>query len=580
MTRLFKYLKKDIIFVILSPLMMILEVLMDLIQPLILADIINKGVLGEGSLDARMSFIINNGLLMLGVLAIGGVFGILSGIFSSIASQKFANDLRIDLFKKIMGLSYEDTDKFHTGSLVTRITNDVTQVRDVIASIIRMFVRVIIQFAGGIFFMLRLNINFSLALIFVLPVEVVILIIFIKKVTPFFKEIQNRIDRVNSVVEENVTGIRVVKAYVKEEKESNRFDEANKSLTNINFKVEKIMALISPLLNILMNISVVSIILISGYQIEKGSMQVGDTIAALTFVGRIVFGLTMLGMMFNMLSRGKASALRIMEIFDTDDKIISGEIKLDKVESIEFKNVVFYYPGQDENYPVLNDISVKINKGDTLAILGSTGSGKSTICLLLTRYYDVVSGEILINGINIKDYDINSIRDKMSFVLQKSELFNGTIFENIKMGSDTATSEDVIEASKDAQAYDFITSKKGEFESIVGEGGASLSGGQKQRVAIARSLVRKPDILIFDDATRALDLKTESKLYKALNDKYANTTKIIVAQRVASIKDAKKILVLDKGKIDSIGSHSELIKSSSIYKDIYDSQLKGGESYE
>ncbi len=565
----FKYLKPYWYLALLAPIFMVGEVLMDLLQPKLMASIVNEGVI-KGNID----LIVKTGLLMLGLTAIGGLAGVLSGITASIASQNFANDLRKDTFNKIMHLSFEQTDKFKTGSLVTRLTNDISSIQQLVSMSIRMFVRTGMQFIGGIYMLVKLNVSLGIVLVVALPFELIIVIVFIKKVAPVFTKIQNKLDIVNTVVQENVIGARVVKAFVNEEKEEKRFSEANYDLTETTLKVQKTMAFISPLIGLFMNLSVCAIILIGSFEAEAKTMNAGDVMAGVTYVTQILSSMLMIGMMFQTISRAKASIIRVNEILVESPVINNGEIT-DTLETgtIEFRNVSFSYPSL-KGKPVLENINLKINKGDSIGILGATGSGKSSLVNLIPRFYDVTGGEVLVDGVNVKDFDLETLRKKISFVLQKTELFAGTIKENIMFSVDNAGAEDIIDAAKTAQAHDFILSFEKGYETIVGEKGASLSGGQKQRIALARAILKKPEILIFDDSTSALDLKTEAKFYKELNSKTKDITKIIIAQRVATVKNASKIVIIDNGEIIDIGSHNELIKTSILYQDIYNSQLK------
>lgn len=573
--KIFTYLKKYWFFVMLAPIFMIGEVLMDLFQPKLMSKIVDIG-LAEGDI----AYIISTGLTMLGLVLIGGIFGVLSGVFTNLATFKYANDLRKDVFKHIMYLSFEQTDDFTTGSLVTRVTNDITQVSNIVSMSMRMFVRTLMQFAMGLVFLLKINDRFSIILLIALPILLIIIIWFLVKVSPLFNIVQQKIDNVNAVVQENVTGSRVVKAYNAEYKEIKRFGKTNNELYDINMKVFNIMAVISPLMNICISGAMIGILYVGGKEIVNNfnngtdGLKLGELTSAISYITIILNGFMMLAMTFQTIVRGMASIKRLNEVLKTNPIVKEGKIteSINK-GTIEFKDVSFTYPNSNGEL-VLNNINFSINKGEKIGILGSTGCGKSTLVNLITRFYDTLSGEVLVDGINVKDYTFETLRNKVVLVLQKSELYAGTIKENISWGKINATMDEIKEAAKIAQADDFIENFKDKYETLVTEKGTSLSGGQRQRVSIARAIIKKPEILIFDDSTSALDLKTEANLYQAINDNLKDMTIITIAQRVASVKNADKIIVLNEGEIASIGSHDELIKTSPIYIDIYNSQLK------
>lgn len=582
--RIFKYLKKYWFWAILAPIFMVIEVMMDLRLVNLMSELVNKGVMLQ-----NMEIIKSTAIEMILTLIIGIAGGILCGVFTNLAAQNYGNDLRKDTFSHIVNLSYEQTDSFSTGSLVTRLTNDITQVQNMVQMSMRMFVRTFIQFAGGIW-MLFNNIGnqFGIVLMIALPLMLIAVIFFIVKVAPMFKVVQESIDGVNSVVQENVTGARVVKAYVKENYEFERFQDANNKLYHNNMKVSVTMAWMMPLITIVMSFSMLAVMYIGGNEIidnleeiitlgdKYKGLQVGDIMAAITYITMIISGFMMLAMMMQFMIRGIASVKRLNEVLDTKPIINSGlETNGNEIGTIEFKDVSFSYPKSEEGERVLQNINFKINKGETIGILGATGSGKSSLVNLIMRFYDTTEGEVLVNGINVKNYDLDALRENIvTIVLQKAELFSGTIEDNIKWGKKDATHEEVVEASKIAQAHNFISDFEDGYNTIVAEKGASLSGGQKQRISIARALIRKPEILIFDDSTSALDLTTEANLYQALNDSMSETTVIIIAQRVASVKNADRIMIINDGIVEAIASHSELIKTNETYQEIYNSQLK------
>lgn len=576
--KVLRYLKPYWLFALLCPLAMILEVSMDLLQPTLMSDIVDNGILGDAAADENLRYVLITGLKMLVFSLIGCFGGIASAAFGTAAAQKMGNDLRKDAFAKVMHMSFQQTDKFTTGSLVTRLTNDITAIQEFVAMSLRMFVRTGMQFIGGIAVILTLNVNFGIVLVISLPVQLIAVAIIMKKASPLFSIVQSRLDKVNSVVQENVSGARVVKAFTREEYEINRFDNANTDLMTTNLKVQKLLATLNPILMIIMNASVIAIIMIGGFQVEAKAMQVGEVMAAVTYITQILMSVMMVGMMFQQVSRSAASMKRVNEVLSTSPVISDGNKSADSDNSgtVEFRNVGFSYPGSSGK-PVLSGIDLKAEKGQMIAILGSTGCGKTSLVNLVPRFYDATEGDVLVDGVNVKDYDVDTLRSKIGVVLQKSELFSGTVAENIRWGCETATDEEVKTAAKIAQAEEFIDGFNDGYDTMISEKGASLSGGQKQRMAIARAIIKKPEILIFDDSTSALDLSTEAKLHKALRENLSGVTVIMIAQRIASVMRADKIAVLENGSICAFGTHKELMESSSVYRDIYYSQMKQGE---
>lgn len=576
--KVLRYLKPYWLFALLCPLAMILEVSMDLLQPTLMSDIVDNGILGDAAADENLGYVLITGLKMLVFSLIGCFGGIASAAFGTAAAQKMGNDLRKDAFAKVMHMSFQQTDKFTTGSLVTRLTNDITAIQEFVAMSLRMFVRTGMQFIGGIAVILTLNVNFGIVLVISLPVQLIAVAIIMKKASPLFSIVQSRLDKVNSVVQENVSGARVVKAFTREEYEINRFDNANTDLMTTNLKVQKLLATLNPILMIIMNASVIAIIMIGGFQVEAKAMQVGEVMAAVTYITQILMSVMMVGMMFQQVSRSAASMKRVNEVLSTNPVISDGNKSADSDNSgtVEFRNVGFSYPGSSGK-PVLSGIDLKVGKGQMIAILGSTGCGKTSLVNLVPRFYDATNGDVLVDGVNVKDYDVDTLRSKIGVVLQKSELFSGTVAENIRWGCETATDEEVKTAAKIAQAEEFIDGFNDGYDTMISEKGASLSGGQKQRMAIARAIIKKPEILIFDDSTSALDLSTEAKLHKALRENLSGVTVIMIAQRIASVMRADKIAVLENGSICAFGTHKELMESSSVYRDIYYSQMKQGE---
>lgn len=591
--KIFRYLKKYWYLALLAPLFMVGEVVFDLLQPKLMEKIVDEGVLSNLVASDKIEIVVNTGLLMLGCLVVGGLCGIMSGVCASAAANSFGDDVRKDVFKRVVNLSYEQTDSFTTGSLVTRITNDVSQVQNFVSMAIRMFVRTLVLFVGGIVMMYLTSPKFALVLAVILPIQIILIVIFLKKMSPIFGVVQNKIDKVNTVVQENITGVRVVKAYVREDYEKNRFNDANVDLSLTTLKVQKIYAWISPLMMIFMNVIVVAIIYLGGIEIdqnatsvlagEEGVMTVGKVMSALTYISQVLMSVMSLAMISQAITRAKVCAIRLEEVLDSYPVITSNveryteyDIKEENKGTIEFKNVDFSYPGSSGKL-VVSNLNLKINKGETIAILGATGSGKSSIVNLIPRFYDVNNGEVLVDGINVKDYNLLDLRSKISMILQKTELFSGTIEENIRWGKEEADFSEVERVARIAQADSFINGFKDGYNSQVGEKGNNLSGGQKQRVSIARGIIKNPEFLIFDDSTSALDLATEAKLHQALRENLRDVTTIIIAQRVASAKNANRIAVIDNGSLVAFDTHDELIKNCAIYQDIYNSQLKRGD---
>ncbi len=566
---------------IISPLFMFGEVICDLVLVRLMGTIVNDGVLA-----GNQDIIIQKGLTMLLVAALGGFMGISCAWTASVAAQGFGNDLRVDIFKRVMYLSEQQTDKFTTGSLVTRLTNDVTVLQDMVNMILRMFVRAPIFFIGGIVFTLQLNVRFGYVVLAALPVLAVSVIVMLKLVNPMFSKVQTKLDRVNAIVQENVSGARVVKAYTREDHEIERFDTANRDFRDTSFRVFKVMASLMPLMSLVMYAATIAIYYIGAHLIDEAAMvaadvtlasfKAGDVMVAASYITRILSSIMMVSMMFQQIARGKASADRVREVLSSAPVIAGGKYTGEDeagAGSVELRGVSFRYPGASGEY-VLKNIDLKVNPGEIVAIIGATGSGKSTLVSLLPRFYDADEGEVLIDGVNVRDYDLEALRKKFGFVLQKAELFSGSIADNIRWGNDDATDEEVAAAAETAQAAEFINSFGEGYNTYVTEKGTSLSGGQKQRVSIARAIVRRPEILIFDDSTSALDLTTEAKLQRALRENLRGSTIIMIAQRIASVKNADRIAVIEHGEVTAFAPHDELMKTSETYRDIYNSQIK------
>ncbi len=595
MRSLFKYLKPYKLYAILSPLLMMGEVLADLCLPYLMSFIVNFGIIGEDIRESNLAYFVMRllfgegaysslqiiftfGALMLVIVLIGGFFGTFCAYTAAKAAQGFGHDLRRDAYEKVMSLSLEQTDQFTTGSLVTRMTNDISMIVEFMESLLRMFVRSPMFFLGGTVFLLTLDVRFGMVLLISLPVLIITLALVLTRTVPLYAKVQKKLDAVNCVVQENVSGARVVKAHVREQHECERFERANRELREINYRVQKLSAIIQPVIILVQNFAIIAIIWLGGNRIADGfmGMSTGNVMAAVTYTTQVLMSVMMVTMLFQMISRALASARRVKEVMDCVPVIQSGTQRSDAAPlAVELRNVSFRYPGT-VGEPVLKNINLTVRKGETLAIVGATGSGKSSLVRLLPRFYDPTEGEVLVDGVNVRECDLTHLRQKIGFVLQKSELFSDTVKNNIRWGRPDATDEEVKRAATVAQAADFIEGFSDGYDTFIAEKGASLSGGQKQRMSIARALCRKPQILILDDATSALDLATEAKLRRALREELADTTVILIAQRIASVRDADRIAVIEEGEIRYCAPHDELMQTCETYRDIYASQMERG----
>ncbi len=576
MKRYLKYFKGAWVAVIMAPVLMILEVLCDLMQPSIMADIVDTGIKG----GAGSAYIFEEGLKMLGVALMGFVGGGGSLYFATKASQHFGYSLRRDVFHRIQEYSFANIDRFSSASLVTRTTNDVVLLVMFVGQALRMFVRAPMTFAGGIVRAVGINATLALVLTVAIPLLIVAVFIIVRKTFPLFSKVQYKLDRVNAVIQENLTGIRVVKAFNRAEHENNRFGEANDEYVKLSIKANQIMSFMMPVITMIMNITVVVVLWFGAKLVGANEMKVGEVSAFINYITRILSSLMMMSMMFQSISRIQASAKRISEVLDEDIDIVSPEQpKAKTVEKggVEFKNVSFRYRGAGGD-PVVQDVSFKVEPGETVAILGSTGSGKSSLVNLIPRLYDVTEGEVLVDGINVKDYDIEGLRRGIGMVLQDVILFTGTIADNLRWGKEDATDEEVREAARLAQAEEFISKNPDGYNAVLGQRGVNFSGGQKQRLSIARALIKKPKILILDDSTSAVDTATEAKIRACFGTELKGTTVIIIAQRISSAKSADKIMVMENGRIVDIGNHETLMQTSAVYQEIYYSQLEKEEA--
>lgn len=571
-----KYIKKYKKQFLIALTFIILETTGDLIQPTIMSKIIDNGVK-----RGDMNYVFKLGGLMFFMTALGATFAVIRNIVSSKVSQSFGADLREDLYIKIQGFSFDNIDGFQDASLITRLTNDVNQIQNFSHGMMRIFVKAPVLGIGSVIMAFLLNPKMALILLGVVPIVVIIISLNLKVSYPIFTKIQKSLDKVNGVMREYLAGIRVVKAFNRFEYEKVRFRNVNDDLKDITLKGMRVVAVFNPVVTLVVNIGIVLVLWFGGLRVNSGQMEVGKIMAFVNYMTQVLFSLIMMTRILNIFIRARASAERIGEVFEAENTITVKENPIifnDIKGKLEFENVYFKYYSSSRY--VLEDINFSINPGETLAIIGSTGSGKSTLINLISRFYDVDKGKIKIDGIDVKDIDISDLREKVGIVPQKVLLFTGTIKDNIRWGDENATIEDIEKVAKIANAHDFILSFNEGYNTYLGQGGVNLSGGQKQRISIARALIKKPGILILDDSTSAVDLITERKIRQGLKEYLKDTTAILIAQRITSVMDADKILVLDKGKIVGQGAHQELMRNCEVYKDIYYSQLgKGAEDF-
>ena len=568
--------KKDSI---LTPICVAVEVILETIIPLLMANLIDDGVYG-----GEMNLVYKIGLELILCAVLSLVFGVLSGNFAAKASSGFAKNLRKDLYYKVQDFSFINIDKFSTSSLVTRLTTDVTNVQNAFQMIIRIAVRTPLMLIISLFFAISISPKLSLVFLIIIPILAIGLFFILTRVHPIMKRVFRTYDDLNNVVEENVSAIRVVKSFVIEEKEKKKFGKVSKSIFDDFSKAEKILAFNSPLMQFAIYSCILAISWFGAQIIIQSGMTeltTGELMTMFTYSIQILSSLMMLSMVMVMIAISKSSAERIVEVLDTQSDIHDPKKPITEVKdgSIEFRNVSFSYV-KDKKKECLKNINLKIKSGETIGIIGGTGSGKSSLVNLIPRLYDVTEGELFVGGKNVKKYHLESLRNQVSCVLQKNVLFSGTITENIKWGDENATEEDVKRVCKLAQADEFVSQFPDGYNTYIEEGGTNVSGGQKQRLCIARALLKHPKILILDDSTSAVDTKTDSLIRKAFREEIPDTTKIIIAQRISSVEDCDKIIVMDKGRIDGIGTHEELLKKNKIYKEVYDSQTKGGDADE
>ncbi|MDM5329606.1 ABC transporter ATP-binding protein [Neobacillus sp. CF12] len=565
-----KYIRKYWKYFSLAVLFLTFEAISDLLMPTIMAKIIDVGVAGRD-----LDYVLKMGGLMLLITLFGAISASTRSVLASIVSQNFGAELRSDLYQKIQALSFKNIDRFERASLITRLTNDVTQVQIFANGLMRIFVKSPLLAIGGLIMATRLNLHLSVVLIVVVPIVALFIILNLRLGFPMFSKVQKALDSVNGVMREYLSGVRVVKAFNRFDVEVNKFDKTNEHFKKQSISATRLMAVFSPAIMLTVNLGIVAVLWIGGFGVTNGDVQVGHIIAFINYMTQILFSLMMISMVFNMFVRAKTSAVRISEVFEqTDDLTWEDETRSIPVEKgrIEFNNVFFSYEGTSGE-PVLKNINLTILPGETVGIIGSTGSGKSTLVDLIPRFYDVSAGNIKVDGEDIHLVDPKRLREKIAFVPQKTILFTGTVEENIKWGKEDASVEEMVRAAVIAGAHDFIASSPEGYQTRIGQGGVNFSGGQKQRISIARALIKNPQILILDDSTSAVDVTTEERIKAGLKKYAKGLTCLLIAQRITSILDADKIVVMDHGEIVGIGKHEELVRDCRVYQEIYQSQV-------
>ncbi|MEZ4837039.1 MAG: ABC transporter ATP-binding protein [Caldilineaceae bacterium] len=569
--KLARFLRPYWLWSILAPLFMVLEVAMDLMQPRLIQHIIDQGIA-----QSDMDVVLHTGLFMAVVAAFGLIGGMGCTVYAIRAGQAFGADVRGALFRKVQSLSFGNLDTLETGKLITRLTNDVTQVTEVVMMLLRVMVRVPLLLIGSLIMAAVTSPRLTLLFVVLIPVVLLFLSWIVNRAFPMFGKVQQRLDVLNTVMQENLSGVRVVKAFVRARHEIGRFHRSNDNLMNQNIDAVRTVATAMPAMMLILNIGAVAALWIGGVQVKAGNMQVGQIIAFINYLTQTLMSLMMVSMLTMRISRAEASAVRINEVFDSEPTVQNKPDARRDFEgrgSVVFEDVTFGYDAE-EDLPVLRNVSFHAQPGETVALLGATGSGKSSLVNLLPRFYDVDSGRVLINGVDVRDVDEQTLRRHIGMALQESVLFSGTIRDNIRYGRPDATEDDVIAAAKQAQAHDFITGFPEGYDSLVGQRGVNLSGGQKQRIAIARALLVDPDLLILDDSTSAVDVETEARIQDALAEVRRGRTNFVVAQRISTVLGADRILVLDDGQIVAEGAHADLLASSEIYREIYESQME------
>ena len=569
MIKLFRFLRPYWAAILVVLILTFLQSLSQLFLPNIMSEIVDTGIV-----NGDTGFILRQGGLMLLVATAGGLCIVGASFFAARTGAGFGRDIRAKLFKHVENFSLHEFDTFGTASLITRNTNDITQVQMVTIMMLRLLVMAPMMAIGGIIMALQKDAKLSLLIVVVVPILAMLIVLIASKAIPLFKSIQVKIDNLNRVLRERLTGVRVIRAFNRIDHEKERFNEANTDLTQTAMKAARIVAVAMPVMMVMMNLTTVAVIWFGGMRIDSGAMQVGDLMAFIQYLMQIMFSLIMVTMMFVMIPRASASAVRINEVLNIPSEIKdpqSPEYSGEKKGYLEFRDVTFSYPGAEE--PAIQNISFSAKPGEVTAIIGGTGAGKSTLVNLVPRFYDIQKGGILVDGVDVRNLSQKELRDKLGYVPQQAVIFSGSISDNIRYGKDDASDDEVRKAAETAQAVEFIDEMDEKFESVISQAGTNISGGQKQRLSIARALVRKPEIYIFDDTFSALDFKTDASLREALKRETADSTVLIVAQRAATVMEADRIIVLDEGKISGMGTHSELMKVSEVYREIVFSQL-------
>lgn len=562
------------IYTLLTPLVMIGEVGMEVLIPFVMSKIVDVGIRGDGGTE----YTVKMGILMVCMAVVSLMFGSLGAYFGAKASMGFAKNLRNKLFNKVQDFSFKNVDKFSTASLVTRLTTDVNMVQNSFMMLIKMAFRAPVMLIGALIMAIKVKPDLSLVFLVSVPILALSMVLIMTNAHPRFRLMLDRYDKMNSDVQENLIGIRAVKAFVREDHENEKFKTGAELVRKAQISAEKLVILTQPIMQLTMYATIVTVLWLGGNMVIGGDMQIGELSTFITYINQILGSLMMVSMIFMMLVISRASIARIVEVLDEEPDITDENASDSDVYdgSVEFKNVTFGYNDTAEE-AVLKNINLKIASGETIGIIGATGSAKTTLVSLIPRLYDVTDGEVLVGGTNVKDFKLDKLRDAVSVVLQKNVLFSGTIKDNLRWGDPNATDEQIIDACKSACAHEFIEGFPDGYDTDLGQGGVNVSGGQKQRLCIARALLKKPKIIILDDSTSAVDTATDASIRKAFREKLSDTTTIIIAQRISSVKDADRIIVLEDGRIDGIGTHEELLETNAIYKEVYDSQQKGDE---
>lgn len=570
MKKYWEILKRYKVGLLVSPLFVLVNVSSESIQPLFMARIIDEGVM-----ERNLSAITSIGLYML-LVSVAGLAASIANIYtSSRTSIGFGTDLRNSLFRKIQELSFSDIDKFNSASLITRLTNDITKIQHIVLILMRIFLRAPLMIIMSVFFVVKINKELSLVLIAAIPILSISIYLILRKGFPLFVKVQQLVDRLNGIVRENLINIRVVKSFVREDFEEEKFTRSSQDLQDMVVRASNIVVSAFPIMQLIMNLSVIAILWFGGVKVIHGDLKVGELISFVNYLAQILISLMMLSMIMMSFARASASSKRILEVLDTDPSLANTEKGLQaklliEQGNISFRHVDFRHRDGDED--ILKDINFHVRSGETIAIVGATGSAKSSMVQLIPRLYDATAGAVMINNINVKDYHLDELHNKIGMVLQKNELFTGSIIENIRWGKPDASQEEIEAAAKVAQAHDFIMSFTDGYDTLLGRGGVNVSGGQKQRICIARALIRKPKILILDDSTSAVDSDTEQKIRTGLAAVLKDTTVLIITQRLNTMQSADRVIVLEDGRVEAIGTPSELIEKSKIYQEIYNSQ--------